>query len=546
MSSPAPVNVVSLPTSKEKSPLRSDRGGVRAVAIGGVTMRLPETDIPTIFTARRDAPKCTETHWQGLALVPFPAWVFDLDNRRMAWANERALRLWQAPSLSALRHRDFGSDMSPATLARLSAYQARFAEGEVVTEQWTFYPSGKATAVMCTCSGIRLEDGCQAMLVIGQPLSKGQDWTLMRGIEALRHIGVMVSLYDLQGQPLVRNPAALAAYSDTEHRFGGQFVDPTVSDEAAAALARGEVFAREAEVETAKGRRWHALEVRLSTDPVTGEPVMLVNERDITDRVAAEETVTKALREAQEANRAKSDFLATMSHELRTPLNAIIGFSRMIAEEQFGPLENTEYKSFAEDIVSSSEHLLELINDILDFARLETNRYKVEPQPVELARELERCIAMMRPLAEEAEISLLHDIPEPLPVVLLDRRAIRQIAINLISNGIKFTPPGGTVTVSVDFDAETMRVHVRDTGVGIAPADIPEVIKPFRQIGNVLSRQAKGTGLGLAICNALVELHQGHLELSSALGAGTVATVSLPRTLDLSAMFAGAAVTADA
>jgi len=546
MSCSSPAHIVSLAACKDGGRQRSLGGRTRALAIGDVVLNLPDTENRPAFVGNNALPSCTTDQMQGLSLLPFPAWVFDIEALRMIWANDRAVRLWQAPCAEVLCQRNFDADMTAATASRLRAYETRLAIGEVITEQWTFYPAGKATAVMCTCSGIRLEDGRTAMLVIGQPLAKEHDWSLLRGIEALRHIGVMVSLYDLHGHPLVRNPAALEAYPGEAHVFGQYFVDPSMSGRIAASLAQGEVYSGEAEVETAAGRRWHALQVRLTVDPANGLQVMLVNEQDVTDRIAAEERVATALHEAQEANRSKSDFLTTMSHELRTPLNAIIGFSRMIAEEQFGPLESTEYRSFAEDIVSSSEHLLDLINDILDYARLETKRYKVELQPVELARELERCIAMMRPLAEEADVALLHEIPEPLPVILADRRALRQIVINLVSNGIKFTPAGGRVTVGVDFDADAIRVHISDTGIGMDATDLPEVVKPFRQLGSVLSREAKGTGLGLAICTALIDLHQGRLDLTSELGVGSRATVYLPRTMDLAAVFAREAVLEEA
>jgi signal transduction histidine kinase len=248
---------------------------------------------------------------------------------------------------------------------------------------------------------------------------------------------------------------------------------------------------------------------------------------DITDQ----ESVTADLRQAKEqaefANRAKSDFLANMSHELRTPLNAIIGFSQIMTEQMFGPIGSPRYREYAGDILNSSQHLLQIINDILDMAKVEAGRVELHEAPVDVMKLADSCIRLVRERAQDAGVALRTEIAPGLPDLLGDERLIKQILLNLLSNAVKFTPRGGRVTVAgrVEPDAG-WTLSVIDTGIGIAPADIPRVMQPFGQVDGSYARSHGGTGLGLSIVRALAELHGGAFRLESTPGQGTTATIS--------------------
>ncbi len=231
---------------------------------------------------------------------------------------------------------------------------------------------------------------------------------------------------------------------------------------------------------------------------------------------------------AESASRAKSEFLANMSHELRTPLNAIIGFSEIMQREMYGPLGDHRYKEYAGDILSSGQHLLALINDILDMSKIEAGKLTLRPEPLDLPEMVDDVIRLVRTRAEAGGLTLAVDIPI-LPAVDADYRALKQILLNLLSNAVKFTPRGGKVEVSAaERPGGRVRVWIKDTGIGIAKADLSRLAKPFEQIENQHSKTQQGTGLGLALTKSLVERHGGALEIESQPGVGTTVSFSLP------------------
>ncbi|MGV1014028.1 MAG: sensor histidine kinase, partial [Methyloceanibacter sp.] len=233
---------------------------------------------------------------------------------------------------------------------------------------------------------------------------------------------------------------------------------------------------------------------------------------------------------AEEANLAKSRFLATMSHELRTPLNAILGFSEIMQGELLGPHNNPTYKEYANDIHQSGQHLLNLINEILDISRIEAGRYELNEDLVSLAGVAEDCHRLMRLRAETKGLRIVESFAANLKQLWADERAIRQICLNLLSNAIKFTPPGGTVTLEIGrTPAGGQFLSVKDTGPGIPENEIPRVLRSFGQ-GSLAQRTAEGgTGLGLPITKGLTELHDGVFELKSKLRYGTEVVVTFPR-----------------
>ncbi len=232
---------------------------------------------------------------------------------------------------------------------------------------------------------------------------------------------------------------------------------------------------------------------------------------------------------AEAADHAKSEFLAMMSHELRTPLNAVIGFSEIMKTEALGPIGSTKYREFADDIYVSGQHLLELINDILDLSKIESGKSRLCKDEIDIAELVDSVITLVRESARKNAIEIELDCAANLPNMLADRRKIKQILANLLSNGIKFTPPGGKISLRAWCDPDSGHgFRITDTGIGIAPEDVPKALAPFQQIDSKLGRKHEGTGLGLPLTKALVELHGGTLVIESEVGVGTAVTLCFP------------------
>ncbi len=241
------------------------------------------------------------------------------------------------------------------------------------------------------------------------------------------------------------------------------------------------------------------------------------------------EGLHRAKLEADQANQTKSDFLANMSHELRTPLNAIIGFSEIMVEGLFGPVGGAKYAEYVDDINTSARHLLDLINDILDLSKIEAGRVELREETVDVDGIIDGCLALVEELARAAGLTLEKRVADGLPALWADARMVRQILINLLSNAVKFTPSGGSVGVEAAISSTgALVLTVSDTGIGMAPEDIPKVMEPFVQVDDVLNRKYEGTGLGLPLANRLAEMHGADFELKSKEGAGTTVTVRFP------------------
>jgi PAS domain S-box-containing protein len=253
--------------------------------------------------------------------------------------------------------------------------------------------------------------------------------------------------------------------------------------------------------------------------------------RDISRQNAAREELLAAKRAAEGANEAKSRFIANMSHELRTPLNAIIGFSELMMGQCFGPLGDPRYREYAADIRKSGEHLLSLINEILDISRIEAGRIELnEEAPLEVAELIDHCTRWIAARAIDAGIGLRTEIASETPALRGDPRLLTQILLNVISNALKFTPAGGLVTVRAGVAASGgVEIAVADTGIGMSPQQLARIGEPFVQFDDDKGRKGEGTGLGVSIAKRLAELHGGELTIESAAGRGTIAILRLPQ-----------------
>jgi two-component system cell cycle sensor histidine kinase PleC len=272
------------------------------------------------------------------------------------------------------------------------------------------------------------------------------------------------------------------------------------------------------------------------------EEVQAVNEhleervRERTTQIAhaqaeAEVTAAKlaqALELADAASASKSLFFANMSHELRTPLNAIIGFSEMMHGETFGPLGNERYRDYALNVKNSGQHLLGMVNDILDLTRIDSARMEIKDEEVDVDEAIRAALTLVEYQAAKGPVALHADVTVGHARLLADPKRLKQILLNLLTNAIKFTPPGGEVRIDARLGEAGLVIRVSDTGIGMSEEQIPLALERFGQIDSRLSRRYEGTGLGLPLTKSLVELHGGALHLESRLGKGTTVTVTFP------------------
>jgi len=342
--------------------------------------------------------------------------------------------------------------------------------------------------------------------------------------------------YDYATQSLWMSPEFEALFGVEElARVGREPLDLLAPGDAKAArdfligARAGQASSIDVRIARPAGDHWIRLyydikERNAQREPVTGIGLVL----DINERKRQEIALGDAQRAAEFANRSKTEFLANMSHELRTPLNAILGFSEMIEKNMFGPL-TPKYVEYAHDIHNSGQHLLALVNDVLDLSKLEAGKLELHESDVDLIALIEQCMALLRSRADAGGVSLAARPNAGLPRLRADERSVRQVLLNLLSNAVKFTPPGGQVTVEAWLDADgSTTLSVRDTGIGMSETEIAVALSPFGQIDSRLARKHEGTGLGLPICKSLMELHGGALSVESETNRGTTLTARFP------------------
>jgi len=295
-------------------------------------------------------------------------------------------------------------------------------------------------------------------------------------------------------------------------------------------LGDGEYSMLEYRIRSAEGRIIHVRNMLTISSKKDGSRIAQGYMLDITEMKTAQAKLDDARRQAEEANKTKSEFLANMSHELRTPLNAVIGFAEVMKDELFGPMGD-RYKDYAENVHASGRHLLDLINDVLDLSKIEAGKIELIEEETDLGTLLSKCRTVLHERASSAGLHIRLEIPAPLPNVIVDNRRIKQVILNLMSNSIKFTVPGGRITLRGELKAPRgLVITVADTGIGMSKDELEVAFEQFGQIDNELSRNHSGTGLGLPITRSLMELHGGELEIESRKGVGTSAHVWLPLT----------------
>jgi PAS domain S-box-containing protein len=371
--------------------------------------------------------------------------------------------------------------------------------------------------------------------------------TLLRESEARLRLIIDTALdavivMDAQSCILTWNPQATAMFGWSQDEAVGRSLTDTIIPlqyreahvcgvQRFLALGEGPVLNTRIEI-TALHRDGHEFPVELAVAPAPaggGQHTFSAFIRDITARKRAEEELHQAKDAAEVASQAKSEFLANMSHELRTPLNAIIGFSEVLLEKMFGEL-NTRQEDYLRDVLGSGQHLLSLINDILDLAKVEAGKMELELSIFDLRQVLEGSLVMVKERAQTHGVRLGLDIDPALSSLLGDERKVKQILFNLLSNAVKFTPKGGQVGIRAQMVDHAVEVAVWDTGVGIAPEDQQHIFAAFQQVQQARAGKSEGTGLGLTLTRQMIELHGGRIWVDSTPGQGSTFTFTLPLT----------------
>jgi PAS domain S-box-containing protein len=420
--------------------------------------------------------------------------------------------------------------------------------GETVTlERSEELPSGETHRRLMIKFPIRNLDGeITSFGTIGFDLSDLREAEEnLRKLEArlsdiLRIAPEVIISTDIDGEILMFNDAAESTFGYERDDMIGQSLDVLLPEQVRSAHGRHiKAFVEGGDVQRLMGGRGEIsgrrrdgtvfpADASISKLQSGGEMILTVTMHDITDRRKAEEDLRQALADAERANQAKTDFLATMSHELRTPLNAIIGFSQTMAGQYFGALGSDKYVEYANDIGSSGEHLLQLINDLLDLSAIEAGKHTLQKERLKFEEIVGDCDSMVREGAGRKRIAYTSNVQENLPVINVDRRALKQVMLNLLSNATKFTPEGGEITLKARASKDALIIEVRDTGSGIPKERLASLTEPFVRGETDPHKSQEGTGLGLAIVKSLVELHDGELTIESEVSKGTTVTVSLP------------------
>lgn len=466
-------------------------------------------------------------HLQAYEWLDTPFWVYDLHHRKMVWANGAGVRFWDAESLEDLLKRDF-SELSESTLTRLQTVMADHVKGLTTRDQWTLYPKGKPVTVIAHGNGVLLPNGIVGILYEGLVAQQKFEPGVLRGIEAMQHTSVHISLYALDGRCLMRNPAAAAAFGpvipeDANDDFAALFKTRGEADEIHEIVRTGRLFSSQLQLRTKNGLTWYGMDARCVRDPVTGEHAILINARDISDLKHVENELRFAKDAAEAANVAKSQFLAMMSHEIRTPMNGILGMAQLLLTPRVSEEERREYTG---TILSSGQTLMTLLNDILDLSKVEAGKLELSYAVVNPPQLLKETASLFAELAQSKGLKIeavWHGSESQ--CFRSDPIRLRQMLSNLVSNAIKFTESGfvrmeASEIKRNDTDA-LLEFSVTDSGIGIPQEKQSLLFKPFSQTDSSTTREYGGTGLGLSIVHSLAKLMGGETGVESEEGKRT-------------------------
>lgn len=327
------------------------------------------------------------------------------------------------------------------------------------------------------------------------------------------------------------NPAAVELFGYEHDKLLGRDIAELITcDTEMSGIAEGDGSSQSmSAVASTRGRGEVPVEIVRRSLQLTDGGLEAISIRDIGERNRMAEEVALARDQAKAANKSRSEFLAMMSHELRTPLNAVIGYSEIIKEETFGPVGSPKYREYVCDIHDSGRHLLNIINDILDLSKLETGGLELLEADVNVVESVNAAVRLVRERAMVDGVEMKLNCGNALPTLRADDRKLKQVLVSLLSNAVKFTERGGSVTLNVWCNPDSGYVfQVADTGIGMALEDIPKALVPFGQIDSDLNRRYEGTGIGLPLTKALVEMHSGSIDVQSRLGVGTTVTIRFP------------------
>jgi len=443
--------------------------------------------------------------------------ISNIANYRYATIGATLLALLLAASITLFLRRRIIRPLSSA-----AAVADRIAKGELQTR---IPPGGADETGALLKSMTVMQDSIREMMTRETALRLSAENRLADALETSREGVILVSP---DGRVVLANSSLRSFFPAIAGSLvsGAVFADALRLIQSQLAASPGQAgnanLAGHAELELADGR-WVRLTASATSD---GGSIMLLS--DFTLVKEREESLRRATRAAEAANAAKTRFLANMSHELRTPLNAIIGFSEIINGQLLGNIGNDRYLDYSGDILRSGQHLLDVINSVLDLAKSESGKMNLDIRPTDMGTVLKDCVPMVREQIVQAGLEFqVSGLDQPLPLNG-DPAKLRQIFLNLLSNAMKFTPAGGKVWLEANMTPEGVAVMVGDTGIGMSPEDIDVAMQPFGQVDNRLERRYEGTGLGLPLTRAFVELHNGVMRFDSARNQGTRITVVFP------------------
>jgi len=416
------------------------------------------------------------------------------------------------------------------TVAGLQAF-AMLPQSRLFVPAWEFYAGSVLAAVMQSA----------LVAIATQDRQRAADQAAAQGAAMYRFLADnamdLITRHSADGRIRFASPAAQAMTGRAPEELLGAAPSTLVHADdlkaMQAAFVEASYFGRAASAEVRLKRAggtylWVEIRCRPAT-PVDGKAAEIVAvTRDISERKAHERALIDARDAAEDANKAKSRFLANMSHELRTPLNAIIGFSEVMTHEMFGPVGSARYLEYARLINESGGHLLELINGILDMSKIEAGKFDLAEELFDLSEVADQAARFVKMQADRKGVAIRIAVADDARTIFADKRAVKQIVVNLLTNGAKFTPRGGEVSVVAMRREGGIEIAVSDTGIGISPEDVKKLGQPFEQVDGAHTRTQEGTGLGLALVRAFAAMHGGESRIESKLGLGTTVRVFLP------------------